>query len=91
MTHTWPSLLGVQELRGYKKASLPNPMMETAGSTYGNFKNRTSLLSFEGTGEEKIIPDTNPCFPAETAGLGTHFSSRVSAVTGFTRRYLQLG
>lgn len=63
----------------------------TASSTYGNFKDRVCLLSFEGIGKEKIIPDTNFHLPTETTGLGTHFSSRVRAVTGFTRRYLQVG
>lgn len=66
-------------------------MVETTLSTYSNFKNRASLLSLEGTGKEKIVPDPDPHLPTETTGLGTHFSSRVRAVTGFTRRYLQLG
>lgn len=41
-------LVGAQELRVYKKvASLPNPVVELTGSTYDNFQNRASLLSFE--------------------------------------------
>lgn len=63
--------------------------------TTGNFKKRTSLLSLEGTGKEKMslspIPVPLPHLPMESPGLGTHFSSSVRAVTGFTRRYLQLG